>query len=369
MIYFKALLVVSITTLSLPVSAGYFTGEIGLFPEGCQNKGERVCKLNKVLTYHSSRDGSVWQSVKWENGSESKIESGTTDGNSHPSYTRWLLGGPFDLAYLKAAIIHDHYCFRENRGKSRTWQDTHKMYYDALIDLKLNKTKANLMYAAIYRYGPKWDMVTTPNLVHAALDAKECKNSNARNCTKSTVTQKIGNLSTITLTTGDSSTTTVSKNANYDNVKIDNELNEIEKEIERNPNISLIEIEMKVRALEPNDYFFKQENSKDIERLKNIGITVNLESIRNPESIRNLDNMRILEDFRNLESVRNPNNFENIKNLKNLENLKNIGMPANLDNLRNLDNLKDKRMPVNLENIKELDNIIELDSLVSPSSR
>ncbi len=35
------------------------------------------------------------------------------------------------------------------------------MFYDALIDLKVNKVKAKAMYFAVYWKGPRWDMLVS----------------------------------------------------------------------------------------------------------------------------------------------------------------------------------------------------------------
>ena len=80
--------------------------------------------------------------------------SGTTDGASIPEWAQPIIGKPYDESYLKAAIIHDHYCYEENHV--RTWRQTHRMFYDALIDLGVDQIKAKIMYAAVYIGGPKW---------------------------------------------------------------------------------------------------------------------------------------------------------------------------------------------------------------------
>jgi hypothetical protein len=139
--------------------AGEFIGELMLSPAGCQETDARACKLNGMLTYKSSRNGLVWQTSQWEDGNG---ESGTTDGASVPSWAQGIIGDPYDDSYLKAAIVHDHYCYEENRVRS--WRDTHRMFYDALVDLGVNELKAKVMYFAVYWRGPKWvDVVPGEN--------------------------------------------------------------------------------------------------------------------------------------------------------------------------------------------------------------
>jgi hypothetical protein len=144
-------LIVALSLISFPVISGTFTGELKLFPDGCQNTEDRKCKLEGMLTYTSSRNGLVWQTDEWEEGNE---QSGTTDGASIPDWAQPIIGKPYDESYLKAAIVHDHYCYKENQV--RTWEDTHLMFYDALIDLGVSKLKAKVMYFAVYWRGPEW---------------------------------------------------------------------------------------------------------------------------------------------------------------------------------------------------------------------
>lgn len=157
--YLNALLVATVSTLSSPILAGSFIGDPVLFPKGCQlianqDDHDKKCRLKGELTYISSRNNLVWQTDEWKNSNGNKIFSGLTDGASIPSWARKIIGDKYDKSYLKAAIVHDHYCYDENHV--RTWQETHKMFYDALIDLKVDKTKAKAMYFAVYVGGPKW---------------------------------------------------------------------------------------------------------------------------------------------------------------------------------------------------------------------
>ena len=132
-------------------NSGEFSGNLVLYPPGCQQTDARICKLAEELTYKSSRDELVWQTDVWK---DDNAESGTTDGASIPKWAQPIIGDQYDESYLKAAIIHDHYCYNENHV--RTWRQTHRMFYDALIDLGVNKAKAKIMYFAVYLGGPRW---------------------------------------------------------------------------------------------------------------------------------------------------------------------------------------------------------------------
>ena len=160
--YFKSLLMVAITILSIQVSAGTFSGNIILFPEGCQNSKQKVCKLKEKLTYESDRKDPLGNKMVWqtaEGQDATTIRSGTTDGASIPIWAQPIIGGQYDMSYLKAAILHDHYCYEENQV--RTWRETHRMFYDALIDLGVNKAKAKAMYFAVYWKGPRWTKIVS----------------------------------------------------------------------------------------------------------------------------------------------------------------------------------------------------------------
>lgn len=132
-------------------NAGEFEGELVLLPDGCESADARICRLGAPLTYRSSRDGLVWQTDVW---SDSNAQSGTTDGASIPLWAQPVIGDAYDPSFLKAAIVHDHYCYQENHV--RTWRQTHRMFYDALNDLGVDPIKAKIMYFAVYWRGPRW---------------------------------------------------------------------------------------------------------------------------------------------------------------------------------------------------------------------
>jgi hypothetical protein len=53
---------------------------------------------------------------------------------------------------IAALYIHSYYC----ETKERSWQDTHKMLYWAMRAAQVDETKAKMMYAATYLFGPRW---------------------------------------------------------------------------------------------------------------------------------------------------------------------------------------------------------------------
>ena len=72
------------------------------------------------------------------------------DGASIPRILRPIIG-PWDK-YSKAAVIHDHYCV----AKDRHWKAVHRVFLDGMLHLGVNQFQANLMYIAVYRFGPRW---------------------------------------------------------------------------------------------------------------------------------------------------------------------------------------------------------------------
>ncbi len=75
-----------------------------------------------------------------------------TDGASIPRALWSIVGSPFTGKYLRAAVIHDRYC----ESKHRSWMDTHDVFYEAMLASGVDQKHALLMWAAVYRFGPRW---------------------------------------------------------------------------------------------------------------------------------------------------------------------------------------------------------------------
>jgi hypothetical protein len=116
-----------------------FIGELKLRPDGCASTGN--CTLEEEFGYVDAAN------VGWV------AKKGLlTDGASIPPWAQPIVGGPFEKAFIKAAVIHDHYCDRH----VRPWRQTHRVFYDALLASGVSKSKAGIMYFAILVGGPKW---------------------------------------------------------------------------------------------------------------------------------------------------------------------------------------------------------------------
>lgn len=89
-----------------------------------------------------------------QNGTAWPVPAGIiVDGASIPQILWSLIGGPFEGLYRNGSVIHDYYCVI----KSRSWQDTHRMFYDAMRCNSVDALKAKIMFYAVYRFGPRWD--------------------------------------------------------------------------------------------------------------------------------------------------------------------------------------------------------------------
>lgn len=74
-----------------------------------------------------------------------------SDGASIPRIF-WIAYPPLDGKYRLGAVIHDYYC----DTKTRTWKDTHRVFYDALKTSEVDEITAKGMYAAVYNFGRRW---------------------------------------------------------------------------------------------------------------------------------------------------------------------------------------------------------------------
>jgi hypothetical protein len=74
------------------------------------------------------------------------------DGASIPRPVWSIVGEPFDGSYREASVIHDVAC----DTRRRRWQDVHGVFYHAMLANGVSLEKAQYMYWAVYRFGPKW---------------------------------------------------------------------------------------------------------------------------------------------------------------------------------------------------------------------
>lgn len=90
------------------------------------------------------------------NGVEWAVPKGTlVDGASIPRVLWSAVGAPYSGKYRKASVIHDYFC----DTMTRPWQDVHKAFFEAALAEGNGETMSKMMYAAVYRWGPRWEYV------------------------------------------------------------------------------------------------------------------------------------------------------------------------------------------------------------------
>ena len=119
-------------------TTGRFAGELVLkaLPDG------RTMELVQPFVYTDSHG------VTWPVPARTQV-----DGASIPSVFWSVIGAPFTGKYREASIIHDYYC----AARSRHWKAVHKVFLDGMLARGVDKVQAQLMYLAVYRFGPRWD--------------------------------------------------------------------------------------------------------------------------------------------------------------------------------------------------------------------
>lgn len=140
--------------LTIVVSAaGCATGGLGRPPAGGSARYEgrvvtewlpdgREMRLVEDFTYVDAT-GRRWRARK----------NSTIDGASIPR-ALWWTGGPYEGTYRDASVIHDYYC-RET-PKTATWRSVHRVFYEAMLTSGVGEARALVMYAAVFRHGPRW---------------------------------------------------------------------------------------------------------------------------------------------------------------------------------------------------------------------
>src|SRR5262245_25965285 len=103
---------------------------------------DRVMRLLADFAYHDP------DAHRWLAPAESPI-----DGASIPRPLWTLVGSPFTGRYRRASVVHDVACV----VRSQPWRRVHRMFYNACRCGGVGEIKAKVMYAAVYRFGPRWE--------------------------------------------------------------------------------------------------------------------------------------------------------------------------------------------------------------------
>jgi len=126
-------------------AAGHYNGDL-LFralPDG------RDMEIAKPFEYIDPKN------VRWVVPEKTRV-----NGASIPQALWSTIGGPFSGRYRDASVIHDFYC----EVRVRPAKQVHRVFYDAMLTSGVSKTKANVMYYAVTRFGPYWKEVSRANI-------------------------------------------------------------------------------------------------------------------------------------------------------------------------------------------------------------
>ena len=107
----------------------------------------REMQLLRPFVY-TDPDGRTWTSA----------QGMKVDGASIPPILWSFVGGPYEGQYRNGSVIHDTECDL----KLREWKDVHRMFYYAVRAGGVGWTKGKLMYAAVYFFGPRWRVTSSP---------------------------------------------------------------------------------------------------------------------------------------------------------------------------------------------------------------
>jgi len=88
------------------------------------------------------------------------------DGASIPQVAWSLIGGPFEGRYRDASVIHDVACVE----KTRPWNAVHEVFYYAMLTSGVDPTKAKVMYAAVFHFGPRWSTRNAGGISGGSMD-------------------------------------------------------------------------------------------------------------------------------------------------------------------------------------------------------
>lgn len=211
---FCTLLVCFVAMTTSRYAQAQFEGSLELVPSGCQTSGR--CTLKSALRFTDNA------TVVWE------AKAGlVTDGASIPGIFQPFVGKPFEESFIKAAVIHDHYCDRH----VRPWRQTHHVFYEGLVDQGVTKANAKIMYFAVVLGGPKWvDLIP----------GKNC----GQNCVNA-------------IRTPSGVSGVWARKADYSGQDLQAAVKNVSAELEKDPDfLSLDQLDSRAKSLRPSDFYF-----------------------------------------------------------------------------------------------------------------
>ena len=208
------LFALSILVVNSTHAQAQFTGELSLLPAGCEQAGQ--CKLKNNIVFIDDA-GLVWQAAAGL----------ITDGASIPGVFQPFVGTPFEPSFIRAAVVHDHYCDRH----VRPWRSTHRVFYEGLVAQGVPMANAKVMYLAVVLGGPKWIQLIA-----------------GKNCGKNCINQ---------IKTSSGMPGFIARKADYTAPDLQPELQRLAHDLKANPDaLTLADIDARAKLLRPNDYYF-----------------------------------------------------------------------------------------------------------------
>jgi Protein of unknown function (DUF1353) len=102
---------------------------------------QRLMQITKTFSFTDQRG------VEWP------VPPGAmVDGASIPRFLWTVLGAPFTGLHRVASVVHDYYCV----AQTRKHEDTHRVFYEAMLVSGVSSSKAWVMYQGVKQFGPTW---------------------------------------------------------------------------------------------------------------------------------------------------------------------------------------------------------------------
>lgn len=149
--YFIALIILFNSSYVYAENWGTFSGEV--VTKWLDNN--RDMQLLEEFKYIAP-DSEIWIAPK----------GSIVNGASIPRFAWSIIGGPYEGAYRNASVIHDVAC----ENKIREWKKVHRAFYTAMRASDVNIVKAQIMYAAVYHFGPRWGLKYRIKLTSLRMD-------------------------------------------------------------------------------------------------------------------------------------------------------------------------------------------------------
>jgi hypothetical protein len=123
-------------------ASGVFSGAPRIEFVDTPGASNRRVRVFENFSFREAKTGTLWA-----------VPAGSfVDGASIPRVLWTVAGSPFTGDYVYASLVHDVACIT----RTRSWQDTHRMFYLACLAGGVSRAWAKVLYLAVRTFGPKW---------------------------------------------------------------------------------------------------------------------------------------------------------------------------------------------------------------------